>query len=129
MTDKKFEKKQLEQFKADLLKIKADITHDIKNMFSANAPNPEDGPAEGARGHGMHMADVATDMYDREFNLNLASNDRELLSKVEAAIKRIEQDEFGLCRVCKKQITLARLKAIPYTEMCLKCQEETEKKP
>lgn len=128
MPDKKFDKKQTDQFKEDLLKIKVEITHDIKNMFSANSPDSKDGFEEGARGHGMHMADVATDMYDKEFNLNLASNDRELLTKIENALKRIEQQEFGLCLTCKKTIALARLKAIPYTELCLKCQEEAEKK-
>lgn len=128
MPDKKLEKKQIEQFKDELLKIKEKIVHDIKNMFSAHSPNSPENVNETSGGHGLHMADVATDMYDREFNLNLASNDRELLTKVENALKRLEQQEFGLCVSCKQPISLARLKAIPYTEMCLKCQENMEKK-
>lgn len=128
MPEKKLDKKQVEQFKSQLLKIKEDILYDIKNMFSANSVDTKENGNDASGGHGLHMADVATDMYDREFNLNLASNDRELLAKVDTALKRIQEQEFGLCLACKKPIPMARLKAIPYTEMCLKCQEEMEKK-
>jgi RNA polymerase-binding transcription factor DksA len=79
-------------------------------------------------GHALHMADVATDMYDREFNLGLASNDRETLVRVAEALQRIEEGNYGLCTHCKKPIAPARLKAIPYVETCVKCQEDLESK-
>lgn len=120
MVEKKIDKKS-EQYKKLLLKIKETTIHDIKNM---NANAPEDNP--GDSGHALHIADVATDMYDREFNLGLASNDRELLYRVDLALKRIEQSDYGKCNVCKKPIPSARLKAIPYVETCVKCQEELE---
>jgi DnaK suppressor protein len=127
MPDKKMEKKQLELFKKSLLKIKEDIVHDIKNMNSVNSVDNKDVMGD-ISGHALHMADVATDMYDREFTLGLASNDREILNKIEDALKRLGDKSFGLCIRCKKPITLARLKAIPYVETCLKCQEQLEKK-
>jgi DnaK suppressor protein len=74
------------------------------------------------------MADVATDMYDREFNLGLASNDRETLARVNEALGRIDDGEYGMCSACKKPIAVARLKAIPYVETCVKCQENLESK-
>ncbi|MBF0387090.1 MAG: TraR/DksA C4-type zinc finger protein [Candidatus Omnitrophica bacterium] len=79
-------------------------------------------------GHAMHMADVATDMYDREFNLTLASNDREILQKVDAALARIEKGTFGFCLKSGKRIPEQRLKAIPYAEYCLDVQEEMDRK-
>jgi DnaK suppressor protein len=79
-------------------------------------------------GHALHMADVATDMYDREFNLGLASNDRETLARVGEALQRIEEGNYGLCVQCQKAIAPARLKAIPYVETCVKCQEVLESK-
>ena len=127
MPDKKMDKKQLEVFKKSLLKIKENIVHDIKNMNSVNSVDNKDVMGD-ISGHALHMADVATDMYDREFTLGLASNEREILNKLEDALKRIGEKSFGLCVRCKKSITLARLKAIPYVETCLKCQEELEKK-
>jgi RNA polymerase-binding transcription factor DksA len=72
------------------------------------------------------MADVATDMYDREFNLGLASNERELLQRVDAALKRIEDGSYGICLKSKKPIPQARLKAIPYAEYTVAAQEELE---
>ena len=128
MPEKNLDKKQTEFFKKQLLKIKDETLHDIKNMISVNSASTKDAVSEGAGQHGMHMADVATDMYDREFTLGLASNDRELLQKIEKALKRIEEKTFGLCSECKKTIREVRLKAIPYVETCLKCQEELEKK-
>ncbi len=125
MVGTKLDKKTSEQFKKVLNKLKDDIVHDIKNMSSVNSTSQKDTSGDVA-GHAQHMADVATDMYDREFNLGLASNDRELLYKIEAALKRIEDKTFGVCNECKKPITSARLKAIPYTETFLKCQEKLE---
>jgi DnaK suppressor protein len=127
MPDKKFDKKQLDVFKNELLKIKEDIMHDIKNMASMHVLENKDQLTENA-GHSTHMADVASDMYDREFNLGLASNDRELLQKINGALKRIQEGNFGHCNVCKELIPATRLKAIPYTDTCVKCQESLEKK-
>jgi len=127
MAVKKLDKKQIEGFKGELLKLKEKIIYDIKNMISINSADGSENGNDSSGGHGLHLADVATDMYDREFNLNLASNDRELLNKIDGALKRIEEKNFGVCSSSKKSIPSVRLKAIPYTETCLKCQEELEK--
>ena len=121
------DKKKLDLYKKDLMKLREDLSHDINNM--SKNPTSEDGEIrEGAAGHVQHMADVATDMYDREFNLGLASNEREVLQRIEVALKKIEDKTFGVCTQCHKSIAIARLKAIPYVETCLKCQEEIEEK-
>ena len=118
--------KKWDVFKKSLLKIKEETANDIKQMSSANSQSQKDSSGD-ISGHALHMADVATDMYDREFNLGLASNDRELLYKVEEALARIEENTYGVCQSCHKSIAVARLKAIPYVETCLKCQEKIEK--
>jgi DnaK suppressor protein len=128
MTEKKMNKKGKEEYRKALMGIKEDILHDIKNMIAGHSPNSKEPQNESSVGHGLHMADVATDMYDREFNLGLASNDRELLGKVDKALKRIEDDTFGHCVSCNKVIPDARLEAIPYVETCVQCQEKLESK-
>ena len=117
--------KQLDPYKKVLLRIKEQIKGDIAQMSdeSSGLPNERGGDVSG---HALHMADVATDMYDREFNLGLASNDREVLYKVDEALVRIEEGTYGSCVECKKSIPVARLKAIPYAQTCLKCQEKLE---
>ncbi len=123
MPQAKMDKKKLEGFKKNLMKLKENMSHDIQNM-SGNGEGS--GDMEKNAGHVQHMADVATDMYDREFNLGLASNEREVLYKIQEALARIKDKTFGLCTQCKKPIASARLNAIPYAETCLKCQEKLE---
>ena len=125
MPDKKIDKKNLLIYKKLLMKIKEETMNDIKQMSSDNSVAQKDASGD-VSGHALHMADVATDMYDREFSLGLASNDRELLYKVEGALKRIADGGFGVCQECNKSITVARLKAIPYAQTCLACQEKIE---
>jgi len=124
MTGTKFDKKKLEVYKKSLLKLKDSFVRDINNM--SKSPGSQDGDSGDVSGHVLHMADVATDMYDREFNLELASNERGVLQKIEQALKRIENQSFGCCVECDKPIPLVRLNAIPYVETCLKCQEKIE---
>ena len=127
MPDKKLDPKALGNYRKILLKIKEETLNDIKQMAKDNAGANKDSSSD-VSGHALHMADVATDMYDREFSLGLASNDRELIYKIDAALNRIASKAFGVCRECKKLIPAARLKAIPYTETCMKCQEKIEAK-
>ena len=127
MPDKKMDKKQLDLYRKSLLKLQESIVHDIKNMSAVESASAKDSSVD-VSSHALHMADVATDMYDREFSLGLASNDRELLYKVNEALKRIEDQTFGICLECQKSVAVARLKAIPYARTCLKCQEKIETK-
>ena len=123
MSKSKRNSKHFDPYKKILLKIKEQIKGDIAQMSdeSSGLPNERGGDVSG---HALHMADVATDMYDREFSLGLASNDREVLYKVDEALVRIEDGSYGNCVECKKSIPIARLKAIPYAKTCLKCQEK-----
>lgn len=118
--------KKLDFFKKLLLRMKAQINGDIRSMADESEGDQSD--KGDVSGHAMHMADVATDMYDREFNLSLASNDREMLQKIEAALLRISKGTFGLCLKTGKRIPEARLKAVPYAEYCLEVQEEMDRK-
>ena len=123
MPTNKLDKKKLDGYKKILLKLKDDLVHDIQNISHHSSNSDESGDVSG---HVQHMADVATDMYDREFNLGLASNEREVLSRIDLALKKIDDKSFGICVECDKQIPAARLKAIPYAETCMKCQEKLE---
>ena len=121
---KKMSAKDLEYFKKLLLKMKGELLHDLKNMNK----DSNDGESRDLSGHVQHMADVATDMYDKEFSLGLASKDRELLQKIEGALKRIEDGTYGICVGTGKPINRERLEAIPYTEYSREYQEQMEKR-
>ena len=118
---------KFESYQKMLLKTKDQIAGDIRNLSEENSGSGNDRSGD-VSGHALHMADVATDMYDREFTLSLASNDRELLYAVDEALARIKDGSFGVCTDCKKPIPATHLKAIPHARTCMKCQEKLEAK-
>ena len=124
MQAKKLDQTKLDYYKKLLVKLRDDLVNDIRNMSDNTGSSSND--SSDVSGHVQHMADVATDMYDKEFSLGLASHDREVLHKINAALKRIDDGTYGFCLATGKPISQARLKAIPYAEYCLKYQEELE---
>ena len=125
---KKYTKKDLTVFKKLILSRKESISDDIKHISDDTLKKSQKDAAGDISGYTYHMADVATDTYDREFSLGLASNDRELMYEFEDALKKIEDGTFGLCEQCKTLISKTRLKAIPQARFCVKCQEKKEKR-
>ena len=83
---KKMLKRDLKVFRKNLLKLKEDITDQIKHIADETLKQSQREAAGDISGYTIHMADVATDTYDREFSLGLASNDRELLYQIDDCI-------------------------------------------
>lgn len=123
-----FNKKDLEKFKTILLEIRKKITGDLQHLEKDSLNTNARDSSGDLSGYSFHMADMATDNFDREFTLGLASNEQQLLNLVSDALHRIEDGSFGTCEGCKKPILLKRLQAQPYARLCIKCQEEDEKK-
>lgn len=124
----KLNKKELAEFRKIVLKRKEEILDEIKHISEDTLKKSQKDASGDISGYTYHMADVATDTYDREFSLGLASNERKLLYDLDDAIKRIEDGTFGICEDCKSLITKTRLKAVPYARLCVKCQEKQEKR-
>ena len=121
-------KKELNEFKKLVLKRKEEINDEIKHISDDTLKKSQKEASGDISGYTYHMADVATDNYDREFSLGLASSDRQSLYELEDALKRIDDGSFGICEDCKRLITKVRLKALPQARLCVKCQEKREKK-
>ena len=125
---KKLTKKELTEFKKLILKRKEEIDDEIKHISDDTLKKSQKDASGDISGYTYHMADVATDNYDREFSLGLASNDRKSLYELEDALKRIEDGIFGVCESCNSVITKVRLRALPQARLCVKCQEKREKR-
>ncbi len=125
---KRFNKKELLEFKKLVIKIKDKIQEEIGKLSEDTLKKSQKDAAGDISGYTYHMADVATDTYDREFSLGLASNERKLFYELDDALKKIEEGTFGICEGCENLITRTRLRAIPYARLCLKCQEKHEKR-
>jgi DnaK suppressor protein len=65
-------------------------------------------------------ADAGTATFEREKELSIEQNVRDLIAKIDRALKRIEAGTFGVCEACGKPIEKARLKALPYADLCIK---------
>jgi RNA polymerase-binding protein DksA len=65
-------------------------------------------------------ADAGTFTYERERDLSIENNVKDLLAKIDRALSRIDDGRYGLCSVCGKPIEKARLKALPYVDLCIK---------
>lgn len=125
---KKFTKKELVDFKKLVLKKKEEILDEIKHISEDTLKKSQKEASGDISGYTYHMADVATDTYDREFSLGLASNERKLIYEFDDTLKRIEEGTFGVCEECKSLIAKNRLKAVPYARLCVKCQQKKEKR-
>ncbi|MCX7928020.1 MAG: TraR/DksA C4-type zinc finger protein [Candidatus Omnitrophica bacterium] len=123
---KKFDKKELQEFKKLLLHQKETLLDSLEHSAQDTKTSPKDASGD-ISSYTFHMADVATDTYDREFAIGMASNERQLLYEIEDALKRIEDGTYGICEECANLISVARLKALPYARLCLSCQEKKER--
>lgn len=125
---KRLTKKELKDYKKVILKKKEEVLDDLKHIIEDTLKKSQKEASGDMSGYTYHMADVATDNYDREFSLGLASNERRSLYELDDALKRIEDETFGFCDDCKGSITKIRLKAMPSARLCIKCQEKREKR-
>jgi DnaK suppressor protein len=78
--------------------------------------------------HGLHQADAGSDSYDRDFALNLLSQEQDALFEIDEALKRIAKSEYGTCEMSGKAIPKARLEARPFARFTVECQSEIERK-
>ncbi len=65
-------------------------------------------------------ADAGTATFEREKDLSIENNVRDLLAKIERALARIDDGTYGICERCGKPIEKARIKALPYVDLCIK---------
>jgi DnaK suppressor protein len=65
-------------------------------------------------------ADAGTATFEREKELSIEQNVRDLIQKIDRALKRIDEGTYGICERCGKPIEKARIKALPYVDLCIK---------
>ena len=119
-------KKETDKFKKLLLKKREELISSV-NHFTGDTRRQSQKEASGdLSGYTLHMADMASDNYDRELSFNLASGERETLLQIDEALRRIEDRSYGKCLMCKKKISKRRLSAVPHAKLCLKCKQQEE---
>ena len=85
--------------------------------------------SEGARvTSGSNLFDVAIDSSTRDLAFQMAAVGSNQVQCIDRALRRLEEGSYGQCNECGEPIAEARLKALPFAEMCVKCQAAYEKR-
>ena len=121
-------KKDLQRFKNLLLKKREEIIVEMNNITKDTLSKSQREASGDLSGYSFHMADQASDNYDREFSLNLASDSQKLIYAIDEALERVKDKTYGRCLECHKEIGRKRLKAVPYAVLCIECQRKEEEK-
>ena len=116
---KPLNKKELLKFK-ELLeeKRRAVLDRARKTLTEDMTLDPSDLPDE---------MDLASAEYTQSFEFRLRGRDKALLSKLDLALKKIDDGTFGQCESCEEPIGKKRLEARPETGLCIKCKEDQER--
>lgn len=77
---------------------------------------------------GDDQADTGAKAYEREHDLALTHNARELLAQTEQALERIDTGTYGTCGSCGQAIGKARLQAFPRAVLCVACKQREERR-
>jgi RNA polymerase-binding transcription factor len=117
------EKKQ----RRDFLKQASEMLQEMKRSLMKEMQGRVKGETEGSKDEGRDTYDLASDERDREINFILNDREREKLHAIDEALQRISDKTYGLCESCEGEIQLGRLKVLPFTRLCVRCQEENEK--
>lgn len=123
---KKMSKGELKMYKELLLKERAKVGGDLSHITENTLKKSQRDASGDLSGYSYHMADVASDDYERDFSLGRATDEQKLLYLIDEALKRIEEGTYGNCIECGKPIAKTRLKALPHAEVCINCQKKKE---
>jgi DnaK suppressor protein len=74
----------------------------------------------------VDLADKAANSYTKEFLFGMTNTDRTILNMIDAALKRINTDDYGVCANCQEELQQKRLEAVPWAKHCISCQEKME---
>lgn len=111
-------KKEQDAYKQKLAAQRNEIVRKLSN-FRSESNEVETDVAQ-------DLADKAESSYTKEFLLSLSDAEREQLFLIDSALRRIDRGEFGQCQLCQKEISKKRLNALPWTSLCIECQEKSE---
>lgn len=111
--------RQLEYFRRKLMHWKAELLEDSRDTIEGMKDSTRNIP---------DIADRASEETDRALELRTRDRQRKLVTKIDAALRRIEEGEYGYCEITGEPISLKRLDARPIATMSLEAQERHERR-
>jgi RNA polymerase-binding transcription factor DksA len=108
------------ELESDVLRLRAEITvaeHDLAGLMR-----------DAGDGAGDDQADAGTATFEREQEISLANNSREMLDQSEHALERIALGTYGICESCANPVGKLRLQAFPRATLCRSCKQKQERR-
>jgi len=115
----------------ELAAVRAELEADAERMRGAIAEaeqNLAEMMSEGPDGAGKDPADVGSSNFERDQEMSLAANSREMLGQTELALRLLDEGTWGRCESCGEPIGKARLQAFPRATMCVSCKQREERR-
>lgn len=123
LTKSPLNKSQLKEFREQLVLKRAELVGDVTSMESEALT----GGSGSLSNLPQHMADQGTDTFDQTMALNIAASKRQILRDIDAALKRIDDNTYGICEMLGKPIEPARLQAEPWTRYSIEGARHKER--
>lgn len=114
-------KTEVAKYKKELEKMRVQIMHSLKGT-TEEVKSPDETGA-----YTQHQADKGTDDFDRTISLEVTGQEYNILKYIERALEKIDENTYGICDITGKEISKARLEAVPYATMTVEAQEQLEK--
>jgi RNA polymerase-binding protein DksA len=115
-----------EHFRDALLDERRRVEHALATLRDEHPGSLDDEVEEIAATSDNHLAETATATLGREIDYTLGENSEQVLSEIDAALKRIEEGTYGTCLSCGREIPRERLEAQPWASLCIDCKRRAE---
>ncbi len=115
-----------EHFRDALLEERRKVEHALATLREEHPGSLDDEVEEIGATSDNHLAETATATLGREIDYTLGDNAEQVISEIDAALKRIENGTYGTCTNCGCEIPQARLEANPWASLCIDCKRRAE---
>lgn len=115
-----YTEEELEYFRGIILKKRKEAEEDLDMLNQALKESMENAGDDNA--YSFHMADAGTDAQEREKTYMLLNRTRKFIKYLDAAIERINNKTYGVCKVTGKKIAKGRLEAVPHTQISIEAK-------
>ena len=122
----KLDKDDLARIKSQLEEERTDLERQLDELQGASFQGSQS-DLTGEVGLDEDFADAGTATFDRERDLSIRNNIRDLIDQINRALNRIEEGGYGTCERCGNPIDASRLKALPHASLCLDCKRREER--
>src|SRR4030095_1068459 len=112
------DKKRLDYYKKKLLTRREELLKTIARTAEEGRLADED--------PNVDLAGQAANSCTHAFLFGISNTDRSILNLIEAALKLIQNDEYGVCANCQEEMQQKRLEAVPWAKHCITCKEQAE---